>query len=249
MKNPASDWQTRTVAPPRDAPPKVDIRNPSPGLCRPMGMILFLAAGFGCYYGGLSVLGLTPLNWAAPAWTGKHVLLVTVSMLLACIAGVIGQGAALLIDVSSDRANDFFITIWQFFANGTMLWLLIVGTAMSIALGREEAKDAVIRYGAEQSTLLVVGVGGVTSLFVALLHFATRVLRLPALIFLVTSLAAIFMAARWHLAIYGIHGNWWIGVGIVFLVLLIPSALSMMARDHQQRNIVREQLKNETVRT
>ncbi len=144
------DWQNKIIAPKRHKPPKVRIRYPCPALSRFSGMASFLVVGLGIYYGGTAFLGLEPLDWAAPVWTAKHVGLVAAGILLGALGGLLGFAFAMTIEVRNERLSDLFIVLWQFLANGGLVWVMAIGTAMSVSLGKEEAKAAVIHFGAER---------------------------------------------------------------------------------------------------
>ncbi len=235
------DWQNRMISPTREKPPKVHIRHPCPGLCRFTGMVSFLVVSLCVFYGGIKVFGLEPLDWSAPVWTGKHVALVVAAVLLGGLATLLGFGFALTIEVRNGRLNDLFIVLWQFLANGSLLWVLTLGIAMFLALGREEAKAAVLDFGAERAALHVVGTGCVVGLLSGATFYLARIIRLPLLAYLGFSAAVSLVAARWHFTVYSIEGRWWIAAGLLVPIQLLLFASSMIERDHRQRRLAMEQ--------
>jgi len=236
-----NDWSNKTIQPQRDKPPKVNIRYPCPGLCRFAGMVSFMVVSLGVYYGGTALLGLERLDWAVPAWTGKHVGLVVAAVLLAMLAGLLGFAFAMTVTVRSERWNHFYIVLWQFLANGSLIWVMAIGMAMSVSLGKEEAKTAVLRFGAERAMLHVVGTGSVIGLLLGVAFFLAPIIRLPFIAYLAFSETVLLLAARWHYSVYGIEGQAWIAAGLVTAILLLIFTPSMIERDRRQRRLVTEQ--------
>jgi hypothetical protein len=234
-------WQQKTISPKLDKPPKMNIRYPSPGLCRFAGLTGFLAVGLGVYYGGTRLLGLEPLNMASPAWTVKHVVLVGAGILLGMLGSLLAFAFTMTIQVRNARLNDLYIILWQFLANGSLVWFMIIGVAMSISLGRQEAKDAVLHFGAERAIVHVIGTGVAVGLLLGAAFFLARVFRLPFIPYLAFAVTVALLAARWHFFTYGIEGKSWILAGLVVPILLLMTATPMIERDRRQRRLVMEQ--------
>ncbi len=235
------DWQNKIIAPKRHKPPKVRIRYPCPALSRFSGMASFLVVGLGIYYGGTAFLGLEPLDWAAPVWTAKHVGLVAAGILLGALGGLLGFAFAMTIEVRNERLSDLFIVLWQFLANGGLVWVMAIGTAMSVSLGKEEAKAAVIHFGAERAFVHVVATGSVVGLLLGIAFLLALIIRLPFIGYLAFSVPVSLFAARWQLNTYGIDGKSWIVVGLVIPPLLLALTPPMITRDRRQRRLVMEQ--------
>lgn len=235
------DWNSRLIAPKEKQPPKVNTLYPCPGLCRLACTISFLVVGLGGYYLGIYVFGLESLNWAAPVWTAKHVGLVAVCFIFGAIAGLSGFAYAMKIEVQSERLSNFIIVLWQFLANGSLYWLFMIGIAMSVSMGKDEAKIAVLNFGAELATLHVVATGSVVSLLMGVAFFLAEVIRLPFIVYIVFSATVSLFAARWHFLVYGIQGQSWIAVGMVVPIFLTIFAPSMIERDRRQRRLAMEQ--------
>ncbi len=233
-------WQDQIVSPERRTPPKVDIRFPCPGLCRFACMVGFLVVGLGIYYGGSALLGIERLDWAAPVWTGKHVGLVGAGVVFGLIAGLIGFGLAMTIEVRSERLNTLFITLWQFLVNSSMVWLLAIGLAMSVSLGGEGAQQAFVLFGAERAALHVIATGSAVGLLMGVVFFISPIVRLPFLGYLAFSVTVSLLAARWHYQVYEMDGRAWIVVGLIVPVILLVMASAMIARDQQQRKLILE---------
>lgn len=203
-------------------------------------MVSFLIVGFGLYYGGTALLGLQQLDMAAPAWTPKHVGLVAAAMLLGCLAGFIGFAYAMTVEVRSERLNHLFIVLWHFLANGNIIWTITIGIAMSLTLGREEAKAAVLAFGAERATIYLVGIGSIVGLLQGAAYFAAPIIRLSFIAYFAFSLVITLSAARWHFSIYGIGGKWWVVAGVVIPGLLLLFTPLMIERDRRQRRLAME---------
>lgn len=236
-----NDWSNKTVLPTRDKPPKVDIRYPCPGLCRFVTMVSFMVVSLGVYYGGTALLGLERLDLAAPVWTGKLIGLVVTAVLLGMLASLLSFAYTMTIEVRSERLNHLYIVLWQFLANGSLVWLMAIGTAMSVSLGKNEAKAAVLHFGAERATLHVVGTGSVIGLLLGIAFFLAPIIRLPFVAYLAFSATVTLLAARWHYSTYGIEGQAWIAAGLAATILLLIFTPSMIERDRRQRRLVTEQ--------
>jgi hypothetical protein len=235
------NWQNRTISPRRDQPPKVHIRYPCPGLCRFVGMVSFLVFGLGVYYGGAALLGTERLDWAAPAWSAKHIGLIAAGMLFGIYASLQSFAFAMTVEVRSERLSDLFIILWQFLACGGMFWFVMIGIAMSVSLGREEAKAAVLQFGAERAFAHVVVAGSVVGLLSGAAFFLASIARLPLIGYLAFSATVSLLAARWNLHTYGIEGASWVLVGLITPPLLLVSTPSMIERDRRQRRLLMEQ--------
>jgi hypothetical protein len=203
-------------------------------------MVSFLAVGLGTYYGGITLFGLARLDWAAPAWSAAHVGLIAAGSLLGALAGLFGFAYAMTVEVRSERLSDFFIVVWQFLANGSMVWLLALGIAMSVSLGREEAKTAVLRFGTERATIHVVGTGIVVGLLCGTTFFLCLINRLPVMCYLIPSTTVSLLAAHSHFHAYRIESGIWVIAGLVVPILLLLSTPSMIERDRRQRRLVLE---------
>jgi hypothetical protein len=204
-------------------------------------MVSFLVVSLVVFYGGIKLFGLQPLDWASPAWTGKHVALVVAGVLLGGLASLLGFGLAMTIEVRNENLNDLFITLWQYLANGALLWVLSLGIAMSLALGRQEAKEAVLHFGAVRATIHIVGTGSVVGLLLGVAFYIARIIRMRFLPYLAFSAGVSLLAARWHFLVYGIESRWWVAAGILVPFLLLLFAPSMIERDRRQRRLVTEQ--------
>jgi hypothetical protein len=157
------------------------------------------------------------------------------------LAGLLGFAYAMTIEVRSERLNHFYIVLWQFLANGSLIWVMAIGIAMSVSLGKEEAKAAVLHFGAERATLHVVGTGSVIGLLSGIAFFLAPIIRLPFVAYLAFSTTVSLLAARLHFSVYGMEGHSWIAAGLVTPILLLIFTPSMIERDRRQRRLVMEQ--------
>jgi hypothetical protein len=235
------EWSNKTVSPKTERPPKIYIKYPCPGLCRFAGMVCFLVVSLGTFYGGTVLLHLEPLDWAAPVWTAKHFGLVVAGILLGSLAGLLGFAGALTIEVRQECLNDFFIVLWQFLANGSMFWIMAIGIAMSVSMGREEAKMAIMRLGAERAFASIAATGGVVGLLMGIAFFLAPITRLPLIGYLASSATISLLAARWHFHTYAIEGKSWVLVGLIIPIFLLIFTPAMIERDRRQRRLATEQ--------
>jgi len=235
------DWRNRTLSPTPDGSPKMDVRYACPGLCRFFGMVGCLAVSMAVFYGGIKVFGLPPFEVGNPQWTGGHIALVVAAVLFGLLAGVFGFGLGAMIPVRNERANSLFIILWQFVANGSLVWVLAVGIAMSLALGRDEAKQAVLDFGMVRALVHVLGTGVLIGLLFGVAFYVAPIVRVKFLFYLTYCLVISLVAAKWHFDVYGIDGKWWVASGLVAPVAMHFMALPMIGRDHQQRRVVMEE--------
>ena len=233
-------WNKRFLSPTRETPPKANIAYPCPALSRCAFMVASFTAALTIFYGGSAAFDLPHLDWAAPAWTAGHIALVAAGVIIGGLCGLLAFGAAMMIPVRSERLSDFYIVLWQFIANGSIVWIVTIGAAMSIQLGRHEARVAVINYGAEAAVYQALAVGSAGGGLMGLAYFLGGLLRLPPFLFLVFSCSLWSAAGYWHYRLYGIPGNSWIPVGLAMVVLLLIGAPAMIDRDRQQRRLAAE---------
>ena len=219
----------------------VNISHPCPGLFRFSGFIGFLVVGIGTYYGGIELLGLEKLDWVDPAWTTKHVTVLAAGVILGLVAGLFCAMSAMTLEVKNECLSDFYIIIWQYFANGSLLWIMAMGIAMSISVGQEQAKAMVIQYGVDLATFHVAGTGSIVGILLGVCFFISPILRLPFVVYLIVAEIIALLAARWHFQSYGIDGISWIVSGAAFPILLLLLALPMIERDRRQRRLVTEE--------
>jgi hypothetical protein len=200
-----------------------------------------MVVGLGIFYGGTRLFGIDSLNWSDPVWTMKHIGLVAAGIVLGGISTVFGFGAMMMVEVRSERLNDLFIVLWQFLANGSLAWIVVIGAAMSFTLGKEEAKAAVVAFGPQRAVIHVALTGCVVALLQGFLFFLRLSIRVPFVGYLAFSLFVSLSAARWHFNLYAIEGKAWIYAGSVVPILLLILAPPMIVRDQQQRRLVMEQ--------
>lgn len=238
------DWQNNIISPRRDKLFKFNNLYPCPGIIRLSTMVCFLAVCFGIYYCGTILFGLERLDWATPLWTVKYTVLFVTSILLGIMGGLLGAAFATTIKVSNKILNDFFIIIWQYLANGSILWVVIIGAAMSFLLGLEEAKSTVIHFGVI-AFIHVVVIGSIVGLLSGIALFFNRIFRMSFVSYFVFSLVISFLAAKWNFQIYGIQSNLWFVIGTIAPILLLILALPRIDRDFQQRRLMMESLHSE----
>jgi hypothetical protein len=205
-------------------------------------MVASVTVSLGIYYGGCALLGIERLNWAAPNWTTKHVVLILSALLLGSLVALIAFAVAMTIKVRNEHLSDFFIILWQFLANGSLIWIFSIGMAMSFSLGKDQAKTAVLNFGAERASAMVIASGAILGLLEGFAFFIALHIRGTLIAYFILSASAALLAAHWHYGLYAIAGNAWIVVGSANPVCLLFFALPMIARDRQQRRLAIEEL-------
>lgn len=236
------NWQTKLIKPKRDKTPKVNIQYPCPGLSRIFGMTSFMFVSLSVFYGGINIFGLEPLEMSAPEWTAGHIILTVVACIFGCLSGLLGFGIGMTINIKNDRLNDFFIFLWQFLANSWLLWMATIGIAMTITLGKDEAKTVVLLFGAERAMVYVLIGGSVIGLLLGIVFYLSSIFRIPFILYFISAAGISIVAARLQLSIYSIEGNWWIAAGLFVSFFLHILAVPMIERDRRQRRLASEQL-------
>jgi len=234
-------WQNTTVSPSRQAPPKVNIRYPCPAISRMAFVIGFFGVGLGIYYGGCALFRVPRLDWAAPAWTVKHVLLIVAGMIIGALVGLVGFAAGMLVEVRNERLSDLLIILWQFLWNGSIAWFVAIGIAMTLALGKEGAKAAILHFGAERATLYVIGIGCFVGLLLGLGFFMGPLTGLPVPGYIVYGAAMSLLLANLQFHVYGIQSKWWVAAGLAVPILLLFLTPGTIQRDRRQRRLMIEQ--------
>ncbi len=233
-------WQDQIIAPERKTPPRRRIRYVCPGLCRFASMVSTLAVALGSYYGGVVLFGLEAFDWSAPSWTGKRVGLIIASAVLGLIAGLFGFGAAMTLEVRSERLNILLTTLWQFLAIGLMVWTVVIVFAMYFSLGTEETGEAVKLFGFERAIVHIFITGSIVGLLMGIAYLLALIIDVPVMGGFAFAAAISLMATRWHYAVYDIAGTGWIVAGLITSALVFLLAPTMIARDQEERRLILE---------
>lgn len=119
-----------------------------------------------------------------------------------------------------------------------------MGAAMSMSLGREAAKSAVVELGMERASLHVIGTGCALGLALGIGFFLAPRLRIPLVPYLAYAVGVSLLAAKWHFGVYEIQGAYWIVAGLIVPMLALAVSAGMIERDRRERRIVMEQARS-----
>lgn len=233
-------WGRATIAPRGGPPPKHDIRFPCPGISRFLGLAAFFVVANVVYYAGSSYLQLAPLDASAAAWTGEHMVLVGVTLIAALIAGIMGSGAGLLIEVRNEMLNNFFIVLFQFASLNAVQWPVTVGVMMTATVGKEASMAAVLRHGIERATTEMILIGVLLGLWIGLIWFLMAWGKINRLFYFLLAVGPALLTARWNFQTYGIDGNLWTVAGLATTLLLPIVCRGGIERDRRQRQLLLE---------
>lgn len=237
-------WNKKVIAPAEEKAKGPQFLYSCPGLCRFFGALGSLTSGLVVFFGGIRLFGLKPLDLTSPDWTAGHIALLVAAIVVMWLASVQCFTLASTIQIRSELLDDFFNVLWQFLANGSMTWVIVLGVAISLALGREEAKALIQSSVTETSvvfvTLSVLLPGICLGLLLGVPYFLAINNRFPFLLFITDAIIMPLGAAYLYFIYYGIDSWWWILPGIAFPLLLLIVAPPMIQRDRQQRRIILE---------
>jgi len=219
-------------------------KNLSPALMRLFGMIGFFGGGMLCAYILSRVVGTDqPLfETALKDWSVRTWAIVIVSGLVGFICMIIGWGIAAQIDVPHPRTDHAISTIWHYWANYSLFWMLALPVVLTGLLGRQGAQSYLEREGVTTFFWKLATIVSGGSVLIAVICLITGVLSLEkgssrGLIPLnvIGSLVMGKAAFAW----LGIQLWWWIPLGILAGLLVPVFNLAMVARDIEQRDQIR----------
>ena len=249
MSGNQDDWRSQTVSPSRENPRPRVARYPSFAVFRLCGAVGFTSFGIVAFYAMRKALGLGPINYAHPSYSSDDWKVFSVAFLAAFGGMLTGVGTASNIEIRDDTKEQVISCMWHITANGALAYILTLGAEMSLVMGKEAAKAAVISYGPERAVLRLflesLALGLVSGLLFA---FGPR-LRIPfALYGFVTVSLASGLAYLDNLA-YDIHSWGVLGVGAFVMFATLILSPSMIARDREQRRLFLEGDAGEGLRT
>jgi len=216
-------------------------KNLSPALMRLFGMIGFFGGGMLCAYILSRVVGTDqPLfetvlkDWSVCTWA-----IVIVSGAVGFICMIIGWGIAAQIDVPHPRIDYAISTIWHYWANYSLFWMLALPVVLTGLFGQQGAQSYIEREGVTTFFWKLATIVSSGSVLIAVICLITGILSLEKgsgrgliLLNVIGSLVMGKTAFAW----LGIHLWWWIPLGILAGLLVPVFNLAMVARDIEQRN-------------
>jgi hypothetical protein len=235
------DWNRQVFEPQRPPPKRPDLfRYPSPPLCRFCGSIAGIGGGLLVLYGSAALFGIDPeFMRMEGAWGLKEVSALLVSLVALLICGLIGFGIGGLIDVVSEKTNYFLSVLWHYFANGSLIWFFLLGLVLTKILGKVGVKSHFDQIGLWYSTFSIFGTCTVGSVAIAGFLIIAGKLKadrkpkfLPCLFF---ALPLSISMGYFQFRLLGLPGHYWVIIGILFALALVPISAGMVARDVSER--------------
>jgi hypothetical protein len=219
------------------------MKHVSPALGRALGMTFFLLFGLGSLHLGNKIFGLDIEFYKYPITELKlgigGVVLIICSIVIGLIGMLIGWGIALNTEVRSEKANYTITVIWQYSANGVVLWCLMWVLCLTKILGKEGSKEFIKQIGAFSLGLYLIGVSVSGCLLIAGSLFLTGQLRdgvRPKLTTCLLPSVPIAMGMGYlQSQLLEINTNAWIIISVVLPFLLVPFSAFMIERDKRER--------------
>jgi hypothetical protein len=167
-------------------------------------------------------------------------LLLVASLVAALIGGLIGAGFGASINIKSKRGNHILNALWHYLANGSIIWFFLLALCLTKIYG----KVGLERFGDEidmwHFSAVTIGIStggclliGAVLLAAGLLKEASKPSVIPCL---ALSLPIAMAMGYAQFSLFAISTKYWIFMGIMLPVALIPVSAYMMNRDREQRS-------------
>lgn len=239
-----NDWNQTLVGPRRDTPAKVDVRHLCPAVYRGLGLVGFILTTVLSYRGGAVLLGLHPMNWADPDWSLGQVLLIAAALVFGFVGGIFAAGFGMTIRVRSEGLSHFLLSLWHFTTNTSLIWSGILGTAISLVLGKEVTQQRMVQFGMENAFLEVMGSGLGLGMVLGLVFFALTFLRLRAGVWVFALLLVVpllLLTAKTQYDLFQVPGLSWLFVSCLSGALTFLFSAANIHRDSSERRRIAEQ--------
>jgi len=237
-----NDWQQESLGPSERVPSPPSRRFTSPPLTRMFAGIAFIGAGIGTWFAAGRLLGV---DWTQPKWGAANISVYIGSMLAALIASLFGGMIGMAIPVRSGGVNFAIAVIWQYTANGTAIWIMLVVMVTHKVFGSAGMQQFAHRGDAARLGLMTMAVGACGSLLIATLLLLTRVLRKAkkprGVAAIVIALPVAFLMSRAETALLPPVARFGLFLALTFPIPLVFVCAHFIDRDlHQRRQIVPE---------
>jgi hypothetical protein len=232
-------WELKTIRPKR-ASVSDRKRSPSPSLIRFFAGVGFSIFGIFSLKFGMKLFGFESTAWLTPTWSSRFMLVVVGSLLMGVLGGLMCLGLAAQVDVRSDRTNYVMSVLWHYLANGTLIFIFLMGLVLSKKFDKEGARRFVLEFGPERMSLYTVAICSLGSLTVAVVLLLTRLLKeneRPRLAPCIALALPVGLTMFYTLfAVFGIASRDWILAGFVFSLVLVLTSAYMIDRDRNARH-------------
>ena len=234
-------WSRHTIEPSRPSSKHICRRRIfSPSLLRLFGAIGFSLGGLTAFYGVTGLLGVDrEFMRTEAAWGFKEIISLSLGVLAGVLGGFTGFSLAAGIEIRSEKTNHVLAVLWHYFANGLLVWLVLMSLVLTKALGQESAMQLFARLGVWYSIWAVVGPGALAGMAIAgaLLVTGQHGFKTKPRFFYcyLTSLPISAAMAHSQLRLLGVPTDYWWALALMFPLALIPISVVLVARDMRQR--------------
>lgn len=180
---------------------------------------------------GIKMIGFESLGW-------KGWVLLGVSIVVGLFFMIVGWGIAVQIPVRSDKTNYLISSLWHFFANGMMLWVVLWGFLLQIKIG-PNAKEIVYSWIKQMGTLAAFwhcfGWGFIACLVVGFVSSTASDFAKMFVISVVVFLIGAYLESQ----AYNMHSHGWISVGFITGVGSFFLSGLMIQKDANEREKIK----------
>jgi len=167
-------------------------------------------------------------------------LLLVVSLAVALIGGLIGAGFGVSINVRSERSNHILNALWHYLANGSLIWFFLLMLCLTKIYGKEGLERFADEIDMWHFSAVTVGIStggclliGAVLLLAGLLKENSKPRVIPCL---TLSLPIAIAMGYAQFKLLAIDIKYWVFMGIMLPIALIPVSAYMMRRDREQRS-------------
>lgn len=218
---------------------KEKFKSVSPPVLRFFGSLGFLATGLGAMKVGSDLLEIPAEFWLNPTWDFKHVIIMIIALLAGLIGTLIGMGFGTNFKIKSEKGHYYASVLWNFYANGSLVLIFLVLLCLRKDFNLEEWQEVMKAIGLWKFSLIGFIYCGIGSLLLGVLLSLFGLFspgRKVNIIFAIfAALPFSLLLAKLLLNAWTVQGNYWIFIGIVFPISLIPINLYFMLRDQKDR--------------
>ena len=235
-------WQQHSLGPVEPPVSRPAARYASPAPMRFLAATGFFVAGILTWQLGTRLLGMPSDVWRQSAWDGRITTIAILSVILAILGGLAGAAIGLTIPVRSARANFILTVLWQYCANGSLLWVFMVSLVLQkvlddAALQRMKDDPAAVRLFV---STIAIGTGGALAIAAMLVALGLLGENRKAKLLLCLLVAAVTAngMVRLQAAVTPPVERFRLFLTFVFPLALVFFASSFIARDLQSRRQV-----------
>lgn len=222
------------------------MKDVSPALIRFFGFLGFMTFGLGAMEFGNKVFHIG-MDLCNPLflfrWEVKEIMLLGASLVFAFIGMFIGWGIGVNIKVRNPKVENIINILWHYGANGSVIWILYSLSILSLAVGKEGAKEILLTFGCSKLFWGMVGIGLIGSWLISLTvsligrMYSNEVGYLSSYLLLV--IVGLCMGTL-QSVVFSIPLLYGAGIGFFFPFVLVLISTYTQKRDEQSRKMMSE---------